>query len=131
MAPYDIRKCKCMEIYDGDDWFESLWVKIKAKANKTDIILGISYQPPDQDEEVVQTFYRLLVQVRRSLSPVLVGNFRFLDIRCIYDTADREQSQRFLGLVGDNFLTLMVKEPTRESKILDLLFVNREGLVGI
>ena len=32
--------------------------------------------------------------------------------------------------MGDNFLTQLVKEPTRGSKILDLLFVNREGLVG-
>ena len=45
-------------------------------------------------------------------------------------TADGEQSWRFLECVGDNFLTQLVKEPTRGSKILDLLFVNREGLVG-
>ena len=32
--------------------------------------------------------------------------------------------------MGDNFLTQLVKEPARGSKILDLLFVNREGLVG-
>ena len=36
----------------------------------------------------------------------------------------------FLECVGDNFWTQLVKEPTRGSKILDLLFVNREGLVG-
>lgn len=32
--------------------------------------------------------------------------------------------------MGDDFLTQLVKEPTRGSKILDLLFVNREGLLG-
>ena len=52
-----------------------------------------------------------------------MGDFNF-----IYNTADREQSQGFLECVGDNFLTQLVKEPTRGSKILDLLFVNREGL---
>jgi len=31
--------------------------------------------------------------------------------------------------VGSKFLTQMVKEPTRGSKILDLLFLNREGVV--
>ena len=30
----------------------------------------------------------------------------------------------------DNFLTQLVSEPTREGALLDLLFVNREGLVG-
>ena len=30
----------------------------------------------------------------------------------------------------DNFLTQLVNEPTREGTPLDLLFANREGLVG-
>ena len=46
-----------MEINDGDGWVESLWVRIKAKANKTDI-MGICYRPPNQDEEVDKTLYR-------------------------------------------------------------------------
>ena len=59
-----------------------------------------------------------------------MGYCKVPDICWIYNTADREQSQRFLECVGDNFLTQLVKEPVRGSKILDLLFVNREGLVG-
>ncbi|KAK4807752.1 hypothetical protein QYF61_023585 [Mycteria americana] len=39
-------------------------------------------------------------------------------------------SRRFLDCVEDNFLTELVSEPTREGSLLDLLFVNREGLVG-
>ena len=69
-------------------------------------------------------------EVSRSLPIDLVGDFNFPDICWIYNTADRKQSQRFLECVGDNFLTQLVKEPTRGNKILDLLFVNREGLVG-
>lgn len=30
----------------------------------------------------------------------------------------------------DNFLTQLVNKPTREGVLLDLLFVNTEGLVG-
>ena len=59
-----------------------------------------------------------------------MGDFNFLDICWIYNTAEREQSERFLECVGDNFLTQLVNESTKGSKILDLLFVNREGLVG-
>ena len=69
-------------------------------------------------------------EVSRSLPLVLVGDLNFPDICWVYNTVDREQSRRFLECVGDNFLTQLVKEPTRGSKILDLLFVNREGLVG-
>ncbi len=74
--------------------------------------------------------YRQLGEVSRSLPLVLVWDFNFPDICWIYNTADREQSQRFLECVGDNFLTQLVREPMRGSNILDLLFVNRESLVG-
>ena len=52
-----------------------------------------------------------------------MGDFNLPSVCWIYNTADREQSQRFLECVGDNFLTQLVKEPARGSKILDLLFV--------
>ena len=92
--------------------------------------MGVCYRPPNQDEEVDKIIYRQLGEVLRSLPPVLVEDFNFPDICWIYDTADREQSRRFLECVGDNVLTKLVKEPMRGSKILDLLFVSREGLVG-
>ena len=57
-----------------------------------------------------------------------MGYCKVPDICWIYNTADREQSQRFLECVGDHFLTQLVTQPARGSKIL--LFVNREGLVG-
>ncbi|KAK4820378.1 hypothetical protein QYF61_025454 [Mycteria americana] len=40
------------------------------------------------------------------------------------------RSRRFLEYVEENFVTQLVSEPTREGAPLDLLFVNREGLVG-
>ena len=46
------KECECMEINDGDDRVERLWVRIKAKASKTNIILGVCYRPPNQEEEV-------------------------------------------------------------------------------
>ena len=90
-----------------------MWVRIKAKANKTDIIVGVCYRSPNQNEEVDKTLYKQLVEVSRSLPLVLVQDFNFPDICWIYNTADREQSRRFLECVGDNFLTQLVREPTR------------------
>ena len=46
-----------MEINDGDDRVESLLVRIKAKASKTDIIVGVCYRPPNLDEVVDKTLY--------------------------------------------------------------------------
>ena len=74
-------------------------------------------------------YFIQLHEVLWFLPLVLVGDFIFPDICWNYNTAEREQSERFLECVGDNFLTQLVNESTRGSKVLDLLFVN-VGLVG-
>ena len=59
-----------------------------------------------------------------------MGDFNFPDISWKYNTAQRKQSRRFLESMEDSFLTQLVREPTRGSAPLDLLFTTREGLVG-
>ena len=50
-----VRECfDVTELITGDDKVESLWVKIRGRADKADILVGICYRPPNQDE-VVQT----------------------------------------------------------------------------
>jgi len=39
----------CIELSDCDDKVECLWVKMGGKANKPDILLGVSYRPLNQD----------------------------------------------------------------------------------
>ncbi|GAB0202648.1 hypothetical protein GRJ2_002730400 [Grus japonensis] len=103
---------------------------MRGKANKADILLGVCYRPPNQDEEADEAFYKGLAEVSQSLALVLVGDFNLPDVCWKYNTAERKQSRRFLECVEDNFLTQLVSEPTREDASLDLLFTNREGLVG-
>ena len=79
------------------------------------------YRPHKQDEEVGKTFYRQLDEVSRSLPLVLVGDFKVPDICWIYNTTNREQSQRFLEHVGDNFLTQLVRSQQGEAKSCCLL----------
>ena len=69
-----------MEINDGDDRVERLWVRIKVKANKTDITVGVYYRPLNEDEEVDKILCRQLGEVSRSLPLVLLGDFNFPDI---------------------------------------------------
>ena len=61
--------------------------------------------------------------------PLFLWETNFPDICWKYNTAEWDRSRRFLECVGDNFLTQLVSEPTREGALLDLLFVNREGLM--
>ncbi|GAB0210066.1 hypothetical protein GRJ2_003472400 [Grus japonensis] len=88
-------------------------------------MVGVYYRPPNQDEEADKIFYKQLAEVSQSLALVLMGDFNLPERQI----AERKQSRRFLECVEDNFLTQLVGEPTREGTPLDLLFVNREGLV--
>ncbi|KAK4806943.1 hypothetical protein QYF61_027310 [Mycteria americana] len=126
-----VREClDSLELDDGDDRVECLWVRIRGKANKADIVVGVCYRPPNQDEETDELFYKQLGEASRSLALVLVGDFNLPDVCWKYNTAERKRSRRFLERVADNFLTQLVSEPSREGAPLDLLFTNREGLVS-
>ncbi|KAK4814759.1 hypothetical protein QYF61_026736 [Mycteria americana] len=105
-------------------------VALWGKANKADIVVGVCYRPPNQDEETDELFYKQLGEASRSLALVLVGDFNLPDVCWKYNTEERKQSRRFLERVADNFLTQLVSEPTREGAPLDHLFTNREGLVS-
>ncbi|KAK4828839.1 hypothetical protein QYF61_000896 [Mycteria americana] len=130
MDGYKLFRRDSLELDDGDDRVECLWVRIRGKANKADIVVGVCYRPPNQDEETDELFYKQLGEASQSLALVLVGDFNLPDICWKYNTAERKQSRRFLERVADNFLTQLVSEPTREGAPLDLLFMNREGLVS-
>ena len=126
-----VRECfGCIELSYFDDKVKCLWVSTRGKSNKADILLGVCYRPPNQDEEVDKTFYKHLTEVSKFLALVLMEDFNLLDICWKCNTADRKQSSMFLECVEDNFLTQLVSTPTRGGALLDLLFPNREGLVG-
>ena len=59
-----------------------------------------------------------------------MGDFNFPDICWEYNLAQKKHSRRFLESMEDSFLMQLVREPTRGAAPLDLLFTNREGLVG-
>jgi len=86
---------------------------MRAKANKADILLGVCYRQPNQDEEVDEVFFKRLAEVSQSLALVLVGEFILPDICWQYNTAERKLSRRFLECVKDTFLIQPVSEPTR------------------
>ncbi|TRZ19413.1 hypothetical protein HGM15179_007741 [Zosterops borbonicus] len=107
-------------IETNEDGVECLWVRIKGKANKADILLGVCYHPPNQEEEMDNLFYKQLVNVSGSPTFVLVRYFNSPDICWELNTTEKRQSRKFLKCVEDNFFSQLVSEPTRT--MLDMLF---------
>ena len=58
-----------------------------------------------------------------------MGAFKHPDISWEDHTARQAQSRRFLQSIDDNFLMQVVEQPTRKGALLDLVLINKEGLV--
>ena len=57
-----VKECfEVTELMTGDNKVESLWVKIRGRADKADILVGICYTP-NQDEETDEVFYEQLAE---------------------------------------------------------------------
>ena len=79
-----VRKCfHCLQLKNGDDRVERLWVRIKGKANEADVIVGVCCRLPNQDEEVNEIFYKQLGEFSQSLALVLEGGIWFT--RCLLE----------------------------------------------
>ncbi|KAJ7425528.1 mitochondrial fission process protein 1 [Willisornis vidua] len=65
----------CIELEDRDDMVECLCLRIRGKASKADILVGISYGPPNEEEDVNELFYKQLADVSQSPAHGPVGNF--------------------------------------------------------
>ena len=67
---------ECFDVTAGDDKVESLWVKIRGRADKADILMGICYRPLNQDEETNEVFYKQLAEAARLPALVLMSAIR-------------------------------------------------------
>jgi len=131
VALYVREQLECIELCLGADekGVESLWVTIKGQPHMADIVVGVYYRPPDQDEEVDEAFYRQLKVASQSQALVLMGDINHPDISWEDHAARHTQSGRFLQSIEGNFLMQMVEESTRRGALLDLVLTNKEGLV--
>ena len=77
-------------------------MRIKGKANKADIGVGVCSRPPNRDEEVDEIFCKQLGEVSRWLALVLAVDFNLPDACWKYSPGERKQSRRFLERVEDD-----------------------------
>ncbi|GAB0205257.1 hypothetical protein GRJ2_002991300 [Grus japonensis] len=123
---------ECMELCLGMDEepTESLWVRIKGSAGTGDIIVGVCYRPPDQEDRADEAFCRQIGAASCSQALVLMENFSHPDICWRGNTAGHKQSRKFLECTDDNVLLQAIEESMRRGTTLDLVLTNKEGLVG-
>ena len=120
---------------------ESVWVEFKNRYGKVFKLAGI-YRPPlgcsvggisKSAEEVRMVESLMLEEMLRgcrnaSNNIIILGDFNYRGIDWDFGMGDRD-SERFLDVIEECGLNQMVKEPTREDSILDLLLVNYVSLI--
>jgi len=131
VALYVREQLECIELCLGvdEEQVESLWVRIKGQAHMAGVIASVYYRPPDQEEEFDEAFYRQPKVASQSQALKLVGDFNHPAISWEDHTVKYVQSRRFLQITDDNFLMQMVEKPMRTGALLDLVLMNKEGLV--
>ena len=76
VALYVKERFEVTELMTGENKVESLWVKIRGRADKADILVGICYRPPNQDEETDELFYEQLAEAARLPGPCPHGGLQ-------------------------------------------------------
>ncbi|GAB0207654.1 hypothetical protein GRJ2_003231100 [Grus japonensis] len=112
-----------MALTVDDDIVESLWVRMKGKVNKVDVVVGVYYQPLSQDTTTDELFYKELRDISRSAALVLMGDFNFPDVNWEHHTADTNKSRKFLKHVEDNFL-VQVTHLVDQGKPVDVVVLD-------
>ena len=106
---------------------ESLWIDIIIGRKK--FVLGIIYRPPDMGAEASASLLQELERASRYDNVCVMGDFNYRNIDWDSMTGDGNAGE-FLNVVQDGFFKQLVREPTRQGNILDLVFVNNESLVS-
>lgn len=102
------------------------WVRTKGKDSQAEIPVGACYGPYNTGEEAEELFCKCLADVSPLTGILLVRDLDLPDI-CWKLTG---KGRGFLESVEENFLTQLVRKSTLGGDPLDLLFTNREGLLG-
>ena len=98
--------------------------------NRKRLTLGVFYRPPNNDSKPLEDLKFALNQISQN-EVILVGDFNLcaIDWSNVWALEKSAKYELLLDIMHDNFLTHLVKSPTRENDILDLVFVTSPDIV--
>jgi hypothetical protein len=122
----DIITCDCGDL--NKIQAESIWCKIVDKTGKgTEIVVGVCYKRPAAEAKEIEELFKVL-QMAAKGEVLIMGDFNYPGIN--WETFEsNNHGQAFRDLVMENFLIQHVREPTRESNVLDLVLSSNDGMV--
>ncbi|XP_050709044.1 uncharacterized protein LOC126993921 [Eriocheir sinensis] len=123
----DNLKCVINNSIKEDSNTESLWVETIGRKEK--LVIGVLYRPPNLTRDSSQPLLQEISGASRYRNVCVIGDFNYRNIE--WDTLSGDQeAQDLLDVIQDSFLKQLIRTPTREENILDLLLTNREDIIS-
>lgn len=97
------------------------------ETSDSDVVMGV-YRLLSQDGDTGVLFYKELKDICRS--GILMEDFSFSDFDWDCDKTNVNKSGKLPKHVEDKFLIQVLREPTRKDSLLNLSYVNGDGLMG-
>ena len=118
------------------DEHEALWVQVKEQ-RRPNMTIGAYYRPPSNTPEKLEEFRDIVSNVCRTTSGTIVigGDFNApgIDWESMSPTPQASNirlCQCLIDMAQDQHLEQIVREATRETNILDLVFTNNPTLIN-
>ena len=109
------------------DHYDSVYAKIKLNGKL--LTIGTIYRPPKSNAEADCLLYdEIKSVVNNNNDTIICGDFNLPHINWNNNSADRE-GMRLLDMVNEVYLNQVVREPTRDNSILDLVFTTDIDLI--
>jgi len=103
-----------------------VWCKLKID-NNSSIAIGVCYRSQVASEHELQELFKV-ISIASKGKVLIMGDFNYP--RLNWDTYECDSNaENFRDLLLDNYLYQHVREPTRESNILDLEISSDENMV--
>ena len=116
-----------MNFTTDDNFPETMWCQITCSGEST--VVGVCYRPPDSLKENDEAFYDLLNKVcDKEQNIVVIGDFNFQNLNW-RNVETLDESHRVIKCIGNNFLTQVVKHPTRGENYLNLILCSDTSIV--
>ena len=115
-----------VQLHEEADCNEAIWCKLVT--GHTTVAIGVVYRCPNITKENNEKIHNAISEVSKG-DCIIMGDFNHGNIK--WDTLQSTgvEDQKFLCLVQDNFLTQHVLEPTRATRILDIVLSSQKELV--
>ena len=115
-----------VQLHEEADCNEAIWCKLVT--GHTTVTIGVVYRCPNITKENNEKIHNAISEVSKG-DCIIMGDFNHGNIR--WDTLQSTgvEDQKFVCRVQDNFLTQHVLEPTRATRILDIVLSSQKELV--